>query len=669
MVLNIPSKTLKILDTRDLAKTLTDEQRADLEGRVRLGYESDESSRSAWLMRMQEAQQIAMQVERPKTGPWPGSANVAYPLLSVAALQFQARSYHVMVPGNNVVKAKITGADPEGKKQKRGERIGQHMSWQLLEQMQGWEAQTDMMLPALAVWGCMFRKVYFSAHLQRNVSEIIFPQDLVVAYNAESLDKAQRVTHVIRLNLDEVISRQRSGYYLNVELSLRDEESEETIVFLEQHRRYDLDGDGYPEPYIVTTHKDSGALVRIVPCFDESGITASTKGKIERIEKIQYFVKYEFLTAPDGGFYAMGFGSLLGPINKTINSTLNMLLDAGRLANMQGGFIGNGIRMAKGHTSLTPGEYKFVNAPGGKIRENIVPMTYPGPSPVLINLLTFLIDTGKQLSSVQDIMTGQVNSSETATTSMIRTEQGAKLFTSITSRLHRAFRQELKLLFRLNSIYLDEQEYFTVLDTEQQEQAGIADYNQEDFDITPASDPNIASDQHRHMQVQALMQLMAHPLINQPEVLRRYLTSIKVEGIDALIVQPDANPKPPPEMVIEMAKLENQRMDLDLKKMSEDVKARLVTAQTLKTIAETEAVEIGPQMEAYKAELQQIGSQLDRSFKLEQENIRQRGVAGMEEQPDDTGVLHPPIGQPDTAQGPLMPGVGESPDGGAGVGG
>jgi chaperonin GroES len=658
MVLNIPSKTKRILDTKDLAKTLTDDQRGDLESRVKRGFESDEASRAQWLNIITSAMQVAMQMERTKTGPFPGSANVMYPLISIAALQFQARSYHVMVPGGKLVKAKITGDDPNGEKAARGDRIGQHMSWQLLEQMEGWEAQTDMMLPALAILGCMFRKVYFSAHLKRNVSEIIFPQDLVVAYNAKSLAEAQRVTHIIRMNPDDVISRQRSGYYLDENLDMDDEENDEPIVFLEQHRRYDLDGDGYPEPYIVTTHQKTGFLVRIVPCFDETGITMDSKGRIERVEKIQYFAKYEFLTSPDGGFYSVGFGSLLGHINLTINSTLNMLLDAGRLANQQGGFIGNGIRLAAGRTSLYPGEYKFINAPGGKIRENIVPMTYPGPSPVLINLLTFLIDTGKQLSSVQDIMTGQVQPGETATTSMIRTEQGAKLFTSIAARLHRAFRQELKLLFRLNSIYLDEREYFTVLDTEQQEHAGISDYNMEDFDVTPASDPNIASDQHRLMQSQAIMQLIGHPLINPEEVLRRYLASIKVENIDALMVKPDANPKPPPEVVIEMAKLEIANRELALNEKTEAVKAEESVARSLKLLAEAEAVEVGPQLEMYKMELQQVGDELNRRFKSEESIDKQGRMVDMEEPSGDAGVFQPPEGLPGPAQEPPLPGWG-----------
>ncbi|MBF0399952.1 MAG: hypothetical protein HQL90_04220 [Magnetococcales bacterium] len=636
--MNIPHKTKKILDTRDLAKTITEEQVADLEIRVKTGYESDEASRAEWLRNSQDAMQIAMQIPKAKNHPWPGAANVMYPLISIAALQFQARSYGIMVPGNNIVKAKITGADQDERKRERGERIGQHMSWQLLEQMSEWTKETDTMLPALAVLGCIFRKVYFSAYLQRNVSEIVFPQDLVVAINAKSLEKADRVTHIIRLGLDEVISRQRSGYFLDKELSLKDDEVESNIEFLEQHRRYDLDGDGYPEPYIVTTHKDTGFLVRIVPCFDETSITLSANGRIERVDKIQYFVKYDFLTSPDGSFYSLGFGSLLWPINKAANSILNMLLDSGRLANQQGGFIGNGIRLAKGHTTLYPGEYKFINAPGGKIRENIVPMQYPGPSPVLFSLLEFLIDAGRQLSSVQDIMTGQAVQGETATTTMARVEQGQKLFTSITSRLHRALKEELSLLFRLNSIYLDENEYFTVLDTEQQGKAGISDYNMDDFDVVPASDPNVSSDHHRLLQAQAVNEIGAHPLLNQEEVLRRFLVALKIDNIDSLLVKPDANPKPPPEVVIEMAKLENERKRIELQERVEDVKAQESTARAVKLLAEAEAVEAGPQLEMYKAELQAIDTELERRFKREEAD-KQEGMGSMEDKPINEGVF------------------------------
>jgi chaperonin GroES len=53
----------------------------------------------------------------------------------------------------------------------------------------------------------------------------------------------------------------------------------------------------------------------------------------------QYFTKYGFIPTPDGGFYELGFGNLLGPVNDSINTIVNQLIDAGTMSNTGGGFF------------------------------------------------------------------------------------------------------------------------------------------------------------------------------------------------------------------------------------------------------------------------------------------------------------------------------------------
>ena len=51
--------------------------------------------------------------------------------ITTAALQFNARAYPAIVPSGDMVKVKVHGADPDGAKVARGDRIAAHMSWQL----------------------------------------------------------------------------------------------------------------------------------------------------------------------------------------------------------------------------------------------------------------------------------------------------------------------------------------------------------------------------------------------------------------------------------------------------------------------------------------------------------------------------------------------------------
>ena len=57
-----------------------------------------------------------------------------------------------------------------GEKTERAERIGEHMSWQLLEEMPEWEPQTDQLLHQLPIVGGAVRKTYRDMVEDRNSS-------------------------------------------------------------------------------------------------------------------------------------------------------------------------------------------------------------------------------------------------------------------------------------------------------------------------------------------------------------------------------------------------------------------------------------------------------------------------------------------------------------------
>ena len=98
-------------------------------------YEMDEGSRSEWMDKYEEYMKLATQVSSNKNFPWPDAANVKYPLLTIAALQFAARAYQSLIPNNKVVKTRVIGKDPDGVKAARARRVSNYMSYQLLEEM------------------------------------------------------------------------------------------------------------------------------------------------------------------------------------------------------------------------------------------------------------------------------------------------------------------------------------------------------------------------------------------------------------------------------------------------------------------------------------------------------------------------------------------------------
>lgn len=607
-------RLVDLINMPNIAEELDDSKLAEIGMKVVREYEIDKNSRADWECRMDKAMDLAMQVAEEKTFPWPNAANVKYPLLTTAAIQFAARAYPAIVQGADVVKGKVVGRDPDGSKMDRAERIGQHMSYQLLDEMVGWEEDTDKLLHILPIVGCAFRKSYFDPALGRNCSELVSAKHLVVNYAAKSLERAPRITQCFELYPHEVTERMRSGVYLDVELGLpqgNDGDEDGAHEFLEQHRRLDLDEDGYGEPYCVTVHKDTGRVVRIYARYDASGVHVDNQThKVVRVEAVDYYTKYSFIPSPDGGFYDTGFGSLLWDINETINSTMNRLLDAGTLANTGGGLIGSGMKVKGGPLRFSPGEWKPVDNKGMSIAENMFPLPVPMPSQVLFDLLGFLTDAGREVASVKDVLTGDnMSANMPATTTMAMVEQGLTQFTAIYKRIHRSLASELSKLYRLNRLYLPPEVYFRVLDDEKA--VAQSDYEDESVDIKPVSDPTVITDQQRLSKAQYLMQFINDPsgLVNQYELRKRVLEAARIESIDVLLPEPQPQqPDPLQEATVALTLAEADKSTAQA--VESQAKTIKTMADAIQAVATAEAAEPGPQLAEYEMELTHLLQQV-----------------------------------------------------------
>lgn len=645
---------------------------------VTRGYDTDKSSRGEWEKMTEQAMDLAMQVPKEKNWPWPKAANVKYPLITEGAIQFSARAYPAIIQGEQVVKGMVMGPDPDGKKQERADRIGHHMSYQLLEQIKDWDEDTDKLLLQIAIVGCCFRKTYFDTTLGRPRSEMV-PAKCVIYDHATPWKDLRRITQCLSLYKNDVIERVRGDVYVDVKLgtpmgATSDEDAPHE--FLEQHCWYDLDEDGYKEPYIVTVVKETSEVARIVPRFDEDGIYLNAKGEVSKIEPVNYWTKYTFMPNPDGGSYDVGLGLLLNPINETINTVLNQMLDAGTLANTGGGFVGSGLKMKGGAAKFAPGEFKPVDNAGSKIADSIYHMQFPGPSPVLFQLLGTLIEAGKDISSVKDILTGEQQVNQTATTTLALIEQGLKAFTAIYKRVHRSLKQEFAKLFRLNRLYLEPEDYYRFQD--KSEPIYLEDYQGDDMDVAPVSDPNLVSDAQELARAEALMQFRGDPFINQVELRRRFLKAMKDPNPEALIV---AEPPPPPQdpKVLEVqAKI--KAMDVEVNAKAEKMMAEIdnLKARTAESeanaalrLAQAEVTAGEPQFQLLMAQVQHMldghMEKIKAALQPQQPQGEDDGSTGNEQgglpamggSPADEAVPPVPAGLPPGADGEMGAGGAE----------
>ena len=648
-------KLEKWIGKTNIIDAFTDDQLNQLGAQVVDDWRVDLVSREPWEKATQEGLELAMQMDSSGEGPWNNSADVKYPLIAYAAIQFHARAYPEIIRGNDVVKAKVTGRDEDGQKQEKANRISKHMSWQVLEEMTEWEEDTDRLLMMLPIIGTLFKKTYFCPVRRRNVSCLRKPLDIVVHNDAKSLEDARRITDQgIWLYRNDIYERKADGIFIDKDLSYEfDEEKQAAEQFLEQHLWFDLDDDGYQEPYIVTVHRHSSTVVRVYPCYDKEAVVITDAGKLARIEATQYFTKFSFLPSFDGSFYDIGFGQLLSPLNEAINTNLNHLIDAGTMANLQGGLISRGIKIKGGRYQFQPGEWKQTDASPQDLKDGFFPLPTREPSAVLFNLLSFLVEAGKMLSSVADVMSGeQAGPNEPVGTMLARIEQGMKVFSGIHKRIYRSLKSEFKKLAKLNRDYMDDEYYYRVLDIENV--AIREDYNTKDLDIVPVSDPGQGTDIQRMAKAQALMQVSSAPGVDTWQVIHNYLEAIKIENIDE--IHPESGKDtgkqqpPDPKMLELQINTEIKKHELAMKGEKQAAEIGLLDAQIettralgIKHLADAEAVELGPQLQYYR----QFSESLSQEHEALKQtiaqggasgtNIDQPGVQGMEE-PDDDGA-------------------------------
>ena len=599
----------ELTESTNIAENLDDELLTKIGKKVVEGYNTDVASRKDWEREVEEWTKLALQTVEQKTYPWPKASNVKYPLVSVAAMQFQARAFPSLIPSNGkIVKVKTIGGDPDGAKQLRAERVGKFMDYQICEEMENWEEDMDRLLVILPIIGMAYKKTYFCPIKQRNESKLVLPQDLVVNYWSKTIEDAERKTEILYKTKREVKEKQLNDIYLDVELGdpqvdntvTKDQhgslakptgEADETTpyIILEQHGWFDLDEDGLAEPYIFTVDLQSEKVLRIVARYIADGVKVNEKGDISSITPIEYYTKYECIPNPDGSGYGIGFGKLLGSINHSVDTLINQLIDAGSLNNLQAGFIGKGLRIRKEDARFTPGEWKQVNSTVDDLRKGIFPLPTKEPSPVLFQLLGMLVQAGKELASVAEIFVGKMPGQNTpAYTTKETVEQGMKLFTAIYKRVYRSMKKEFRKLYQLNSVYLDPQQVAQVLDdpmTDGQEFTGPAD------DIYPAADPMATSKTEREAQAQQLAQLVQFG-VNPIAVVKRILEAMEIPKYEELLPQ---GPPPNPEQ---------QKMEMEMQMKQQESQMKMQLEQVKIQIKEMEAA-IKLQTEQVKASMEQ----------------------------------------------------------------
>jgi hypothetical protein len=622
---------IEILDEELNVAKLLDEDVLDAIGQqVVDDFDIDQKSMAEWLDSMSKGIKLASQTIERKNDPWPNASNVKHSIILEACIQFASRALPEFIRDGKIVKSKIIGDSNNKDLQERALRAEKFMNFELMDGIVNWEDGFDRLLMILAMVGTVFKKTYFCPVARKNKSVLCFPDTIVINQNVDSLEEARRITHIIKTQKSFVKANVIRGAFLDIDVTDSADndtpDNDPSITLLEQHRYLDLDGDGYPEPYAVTVHKETSKVARIMPCFTPEGVEEVVEGEeftVVNIEREMYFSDFHFIRTVDGTFFSYGFGYLLSHATHTINTILNQLIDAGTLDNQQSGFLGKGARLEGGEIKFKPGMWKKVNASGVDLKNSIVPLPTKGPSGTLLSLVQFLLDSYYKMISISDIMSGQVSGSNTtAAEAMQAVEQGMKVMNSIHARVYRGLKKEIKILFRL--IYENPNQQYYKLVVDDQDADVEADFTPEGFDLIPTADPKKSSQMEEIMRIRmALDMVQIIPDIETRELGRRFLTALRFEDIDSII--PPVDPKAPtPEQEKFAQELQQQAEQLDLANREVSIKESELQLKAFKIEHEINKLVADTQLALSKA--QKEGSDLQISA-FEQQTKRIEAVS------------------------------------------
>jgi len=545
----------------NLAEFIEEKNLSRMGSELYQNYQEYKSSRKDWETAYRQGLDLLGFKYEQRTEPFSGASGATHPVLAEAVTQFQALAYKELLPAGGPVRTQILG-NTTTEKENQSQRVKDFMNYQIMDVMKEYEPEFDTMLFHLPLAGSAFKKVYYDELSQRAVSKFIPADELVVPYNASSLEDAEAIVHIVKMSENELRKQQVAGFYRDVELTPGEQPetdiekkerelegisrmgSDDVFTLLEYHVNLEIEGfedigaDGEPTgiklPYIVTIEESSREVLSIKRNYEVNDPKKS---------KIQYFIHFRFL--PGLGFYGFGLIHMIGGLSRTATSALRQLLDAGTLANLPAGFKQRGIRIRDDAQSIQPGEFRDVDAPGGNIKDSFMMLPFKEPSGTLLQLMGVVVNAGQRFASIADMQVGDGNQQAAVGTTVALLERGSRTMSAIHKRIYAALKQEFQLLARVFKLYLPQEYPYDVPGAEKTIKQ--ADFDDK-VDILPVADPNIFSQTQRISLAQTEMQLAAsNPGIhNQYEVYKNMYEALGVKDIDQILIKPTPpQPKDP----------------------------------------------------------------------------------------------------------------------------
>jgi hypothetical protein len=469
-------------------------------------------------------------------------------MLTEVCVDFSSRAIKELFPADGPVKMNIVGEVTKDRVDKAARKTD-FMNWQLTTQSQSFRSELEQLLTQVPLGGAQYMKVTWNEAKNRPDFLFVSIDDIYLPYAATNFYSAQRKTHVQYLTTLDYEQRVKSGMYRDVDLIPSGEapvgsEAEQANNKIEGRSETSYNEDGLrtvyeiyaiaevedgedAAPYIITVDKMSSQVLSIYRNWDEDD---------DAQEELQWIVEFPFV--PWRGAYPIGITHMIGGLSAAATGSLRALLDSAHISNSQTMLKLKGGSRGGQSLNIQPTQVEEIE--GGlnvdDIRKIAMPLPFNPPSNVLYQLLGFLVETGKGVVRTTMDDTADGNANAPVGTTLAKIEQGMVVFSAIHARLHAAMGRMLRILHRLNGMYLD--------DDMEKAEIGEEIAKRSDFegplDVVPVSDPNIFSEAQRFAQVQAVAQRasLLPQLYNIRKVEERVLETLKIPNAKDLLRPP-----------------------------------------------------------------------------------------------------------------------------------
>ena len=482
--------------------------------------------------------------DAPGGAQFTGANKVVHPMLVEACVDFSARFMKEVFPPNGPVKSKIVGENDRDKLAK-AERKAEFMNWQLTEQMPEFRSELEQLSTQLPLGGGQYLKFMWSPLHRRPTSEFVPIDDVYLPFAATNFYTAERKTHVQYITKFEYQRRVKSGMYRDVDLGVPEDpefsKASQANDKIEGRKDNSYNEDGLRTIFEIYTYLDfgDGAEPYILSVDKSTGMALSLYRNWEADDDLKRELDWivEFPFVPWRGAYPIGLTHMIGGLSGAATGALRALLDSAHIQNVPTLLK---LKGGPGGQTLNVQPTEVVEMEGGALVDDVrklaMPLPFNGPSPVLFQLLGFLVDAGKGVVQTSFEKLSDQNPNQPVGTTMALIEQGMVVFSSIHSRLHNSMSRCFKILHRINSAYLTEEDI--------EAQAAGLEIDPSDFDgpldIIPVSDPAIFSETQRFAQVQAIMQraAMVPQLYDPRKVEEMFLRAMKVPEDEVLQPKP-----------------------------------------------------------------------------------------------------------------------------------